>query len=98
MTHNKANTFARIATTIAFVKPQHAVAAVRAVCELYRDAGNRADRRHARLEYLIEQWGAERFTEELRARVTVAVRATSEVADTQQRDFLGVHEQRDGRC
>src|SRR5258708_7079560 len=97
MTHNKANTFARIATTIAFVEPPHAVAAVRAVCELYRDAGNRADRRHARLKYLIEQWGAERFTEELRARVPFTLHPPSEVPDPQQRDFLGVHEQGDGR-
>jgi sulfite reductase beta subunit-like hemoprotein len=97
MTHNKANTFARVASVIAFVEPANAVAAVRAVCELYRDEGNRADRRHARLKYLVEQWGVERFTAELRRRVPFTLHAAAYVPEPQQRDFLGVHPQGDGR-
>ncbi len=97
MTHNKAHTFARLATTIAFVEPQHAVAIVRAVCELYRDEGNRSDRKHARLKYLVEQWGAERFLEALRQRVSFALHAPSPVPDPVQHDFIGIHPQGDGR-
>ncbi|MEP6622572.1 MAG: NADPH-dependent assimilatory sulfite reductase hemoprotein subunit [bacterium] len=97
MTHNKASTFARVASTIAFVEPEYAVAAVRAVCELYRDEGNRSDRRHARLKYLVEQWGADRFTEELRGRVPFTLHPPAAVADPIQHDFLGVHPQGDGR-
>jgi sulfite reductase beta subunit-like hemoprotein len=96
MTHNKASTFARLATTIAFVAPEHAVAAVRAVCELYRDEGNRTDRRHARLKYLIERWGVERFIQELRRRVAFTLDAPVAVPVPEQRDFLGVQAQGDG--
>lgn len=97
MTHNKANTIARIASTIAFVAPQHAVAAVRAVCELYRDEGNRIDRKHARLKYLIEQWGVERFTETLRTRVSFPLLPAHPIEAIAPNDFLGVHDQGDGR-
>jgi sulfite reductase beta subunit-like hemoprotein len=97
MTHNKAATFARIATPIAFVKAENAVAVVRAVCELYRDEGNRSDRKQARIKYLIEKWGIERFTEELRARVTFALDAPMAVPKPVQRDYLGLNSQGDGR-
>lgn len=97
MTHNKANTFARVASTVAFVAPQHATAVVRAVCELYRDEGNRSDRKHARLKYLVEQWGVERFVAELARRTTFALLPPAQVPAPVQRDFLGAHEQGDGR-
>ncbi|MCC6318294.1 MAG: NADPH-dependent assimilatory sulfite reductase hemoprotein subunit [Gemmatimonadaceae bacterium] len=96
ITHNKANTFARLGSTIACVDPEHAVAAVRAVCELFRDAGNRSDRRQARLKYLVEQWGVERFTEELRRRVPFTLHPPAPVPPPRQHDFLGAHPQGDG--
>ena len=97
ITHNKAATFARIATPIAFVKPENAVAAVRAVCELYRDEGNRSDRRQARIKYLIEKWGVERFTDELRKRVPFTLDSPAAVPEPAQRDYLGLAPQGDGR-
>src|SRR4029079_1037687 len=48
---------------------EHAVAAVRAVAEVFRDHGNREDRRHARLKYLLEAWGVERVRDAVRARL-----------------------------
>ena len=97
MTHNKANTFARVASTIGFVEPQHATAAVRAVCEIYRDEGNRSDRKHARLKYLVEQWGVERFAAELQRRVAFEVRPPANVPAPLQKDYLGVHPQGNGK-
>ncbi|MGH7654306.1 MAG: NADPH-dependent assimilatory sulfite reductase hemoprotein subunit [Gemmatimonadaceae bacterium] len=97
MTHNKAATFARIATPIAFVRPEHAIAAVRAVCEIYRDEGNRSDRKQARLKYLIEQWGVERFTDELRRRVAFTLAAPASVPAPAQHDYLGLNSQGNGR-
>lgn len=97
LTHNKASTFARIADTLAFVEPKHAAAAVRAVCEIFRDHGNRSDRRHARLKYLLEEWGVERFLAELQRRVEFPLQAPAEVGTPQQLDYLGVHPQGNGR-
>ncbi len=97
MTHNKPHTFSRIASTVGHVAPEHAVAAVRAVCEVYRDAGNRSDRRQARLKYLIERWGSERFLAELQRRVSFPIDPPVPVPPPIQKDYLGVHPQGDGR-
>ncbi len=97
ITHQQAATFARLATAVAFVAPGDAVAAVRAVCELYRDHGNRENRKRARLKYLVESWGAERFVSELGTRVPFPLEAPVDVRPGVQHDYLGVHAQGDGR-
>jgi sulfite reductase beta subunit-like hemoprotein len=97
MTHNKPNTYARIASTIAFVAPEHAVAAVRAVCELYRDEGDRSNRKHGRIKYLVEEWGVERFTSALQSRVDFTLDPPVALPESIPNDFLGAHEQGEGQ-
>jgi sulfite reductase beta subunit-like hemoprotein len=98
MTHNKPHTYARIASTIAFVAPDHAVSAVRAVCELYRDEGDRSNRKHGRIKYLVEEWGVDRFIATLRSRVDFSLEPAVEIRPSVPNDFLGVHDQGDGRA
>lgn len=45
----------------AFVRPQEVVALNRAVLEVFRDHGSRETRTKARLRWLIEEWGMQRF-------------------------------------
>lgn len=97
MTHNKSDTFARMATVLGFVPPEHAVEAVRTVGAVFRDHGDRSDRRHARLKYLIEQWGVERFTQEFQSRVTWRLGPPVPMPRPRQLDHLGVVEQGDDR-
>jgi len=100
MTHNKPDTFARLATPVGFVQPEFAVDAVRTVAAIFRDHGNRSDRRHARIKYLIEAWGAERFAAEIRARVKWEVaeaRSPESLPKPREHDYLGSHEQGDGK-
>src|SRR5713101_188401 len=59
MTHNKPKTFPRLATPVAFVAPDDLLAAASAVVRLHRDYGDRANRKHARLKYLIAERGEE---------------------------------------
>jgi sulfite reductase beta subunit-like hemoprotein len=73
LTHQKADTFARLASALGEVAPEQAVAAVRAVAEVFRDHGNREDRRHARLKYLLEAWGVDRVRDAVRARLADGV-------------------------
>ena len=67
-THRNARTFPRLADEIVFIEP----AALRAVAEaavgIHRDFGDRADRKHARLKYVLEERGAEWFRAELARR------------------------------
>jgi len=97
MTHNNARTFPRLASFVAFVAPEDLLPAAAAVVMLHRDHGDRADRRHARLKYVIAEhgnaWAKARLEEYLgkkleEPRTTPAFRV---------RDHLGWHEQGDGR-
>ncbi|MFO0830043.1 MAG: NADPH-dependent assimilatory sulfite reductase hemoprotein subunit [Phycisphaerales bacterium] len=97
MTHNKADTIARIGTVIGYVEPAHAVDAVRTVAAIFRDHGNRADRRHARLKYLLEEWGVERFVDEFTRRVTWRLAPPAPMRSPREHDHMGRHDQGDGR-
>lgn len=97
MTHNKPDTIARVASVIGFVEPRHAVEAMRAVVSVYRDHGNRESRRHARLKYLLEDWGVEKFRSAVSERLDAPLGPARETGAPRQLDHLGRHDQGDGR-
>jgi sulfite reductase (ferredoxin) len=61
MTHGNANTFPHLAQPICFVPAAAVVGAAEAVVKLFRDHGNRADRKRARIKYLVHDWGVPKF-------------------------------------
>jgi sulfite reductase (ferredoxin) len=97
MTHNKADTTARLAQALGFVAPEHGVEAVRLVASIFRDHGNRSDRRHARLKYLIAEWGLDRFREEFQRRASFDLGPAVPLGALPFHDHLGPHRQPDGR-
>ncbi|MEM9462942.1 MAG: ferredoxin--nitrite reductase [Myxococcota bacterium] len=83
----------------AFVRPMHVPALCRAIMTVFRDHGDRSDRKKARMWYLIERMGVERF----RAAVMRAfgedlpgagTDQLYEDPDPRQQDHLGVHVQK----
>jgi len=97
MTHKKADTFARIGEPLGFVEPDHAVEAVRTVAAIFRDNGNRADRRHARLKYLIDEWGMDTFRREFQKQADFTLYPWRPIDRPAYRDYIGKHAQGDGR-
>jgi len=97
MTHNKADTSARLAQPLGFVGAEHPVETARAVAAVFRDHGNRADRRHARLKYLLADWGMDRFRDELRRRVPFQLSDWHPVPAPTCDDHLGLHRQDERR-
>ncbi|HXO92082.1 MAG TPA: NADPH-dependent assimilatory sulfite reductase hemoprotein subunit [Stellaceae bacterium] len=97
MTHNNPKTYPRLATPVAFIEPDDLLAAAAAVVRLHRDHGDRGNRRHARLKYVIaengEDWARERLTEYL-GKPLEPCRAMPAFAVP---DHLGWHEQGDGK-
>jgi sulfite reductase (ferredoxin) len=97
MTHNRPETYPRLATPVAFIEPGDLLDAAGAVVRLHRDWGDRGNRRHARLKYVIaekgEEWARERLAEDL-GKPLEPCRA---MPDFQAPDHLGWHEQGDGR-
>jgi len=84
-----------------FVLPEQVVDVCRAVTEIFRDDGYRSRRNHARLKFLVADWGAEKFREQLITRLgwtpEPAIPQTDPVGTVQQ-DHLGIHAQKqDGR-
>jgi len=83
----------------AFVRPDQAVAAARAVTEVFRDQQVlRESRERARLKYLFmrEGWTAERFLDEVHARLGFRLdpAVPEEVPEDILRDHAGIHPQR----
>ncbi len=97
MTHRKADTFARMGSPLGSVAPEHAADAVKAVVSIHRDFGDRTDRRHARLKYVVDDRGMDWFAEEFKRRVDFALHDWVEVGPLQLNDYLGRHAQGDGK-
>jgi sulfite reductase (ferredoxin) len=57
ITHNKPETYPRLASAICFVGPDDLLAAARAVVTVHRDWGDRTNRKHARIKYVVEEKG-----------------------------------------
>src|SRR5712691_3440760 len=97
MTHNMPKTYPRLATPVAFIEPEDLLAAAAAVVRLHRDHGDRGNRRHARLKYVIaengEDWAREQLSDDLGKKLAQC----REMPDFAVPDHLGWHEQGDGK-
>jgi len=65
-TQGNASTFACIGQSICFVEPNEVVATSEAIIKFYRDHGNRADRKRARIKYVVHDWGVDKVREVLK--------------------------------
>ena len=95
-TANKPETFPTVARPLAFVKPEHAVPAARAVVIVQRDHGDRGNRRHARLKYLIHDRGIAWFRDRVQEHLDFKLLPPRPLSWTPVDDHLGWHEQPDG--
>ncbi len=87
----------RLADPICFVAPQDLIATVAAIVTIHRDFGNRSNRKLARLKYVLDAWGVEKFTAELRDRVSHELHAPKTLTWQTSHDPFGWHLQEDGK-
>ncbi|WP_193194923.1 ferredoxin--nitrite reductase [Nostoc sp. MG11] len=80
----------------AWVSPEDVVAVCRAVLEVYRDHGLRANRQKSRLMWLIDEWGLEKFRQEVENRLgkPLLPAAPKDEIDWEKRDHIGVYKQK----
>lgn len=97
MTHNKPNTYPRLATPLVFVGPDDLLRAVTAVVELQRDHGERGDRKHARLKYLVDDKGLDWIKAALERYFGGPLEPARETKPFQVPDWTGWHAQGDGK-
>src|SRR5205085_1998407 len=97
MTHNKPETYPRLATPVAFIEPDDLLAAAAAVVRLHRDWGDRGNRRHARLKYVIAEKGEDWAREGLSEDLGKPLAPCREMPPFEVPDHLGWHAQGDGK-
>jgi sulfite reductase (ferredoxin) len=97
MTHNNPKTYPRLATPVAFVEPEDLLQAAAAVVRLHRDHGDRVNRRHARLKYVIAENGEDWARERLEGYLGKGLEPCRAMPPFMVPDHLGWHEQGDGR-
>ncbi len=96
-THGKAETFPRLGDRIGFLTHEQTLPVLEAATEIYRDYGDRTNRRHARLKYVLEERGVAWFQEELGSRLGAPLPPPAEVGEYGVDDHLGWQQQADGQ-
>lgn len=96
MSHNRPATYPRLADPLCHVPPDELLEVVTTVVAVQRDHGDRADRKHARLKYLVAEWGLDRFRGEIEARLGRRLVEPGPLTWPATHDHLGWHRQPDG--
>ena len=96
-THNKEETFPRMADPIGYVDKENVYDLVKAIVATQRDYGDRGDRRHARMKYILEEWGVEKFRSTVEGYFGQKIAPYQPLPDWKYQDFLGWNEQGDGK-
>ncbi len=97
MTHNKTETYPRLADVLGFCRPEQAVAVAEAVVKVQRDYGDRVDRKHARLKYTVEDLGLDRFRELVETHLDFKLEAARDYHFDSNGDVYGWAGQTNGR-
>lgn len=96
MTHKQPETFPRLSDPLGFVEPDQLLPVIEQVIAVYRDNGDRLERKHARLKYLIHDWGIDRFRAEVEKRLGYSLAPSAPLPPFEPHLHLGWHNQGDG--
>jgi sulfite reductase (ferredoxin) len=96
-THNKEETFARMADPIGYVAKDDIFDLIKAIVATQRDYGDRVNRRHARMKYLINDWGVDKFRAKVEDYFGKPIASYKPLPAFKYQDYLGWNEQGDGK-
>jgi len=96
MSHGNAETFPRLADIIGFLPPDKLEVVAKAVITIHRDFGDRTNRKHARLKYVLEEKGAKWCRLEVEKRAGFVLDEARPFNFTKQGDVLGWQQQSNG--
>lgn len=97
MTHGKTETYPRTGNPLCYVTADEVVEVVETIVTIQRDYGDRANRKHARMKYVVEERGIPWFRAELEQRLGRPVQDPRPLTWHGVEDHLGWHAQGDGR-
>lgn len=94
--HGNKETYPRLADIIGYIRRDQLVAVARAVVAIHRDFGDRTNRRHARIKYVLQEKGVEWFRAELASRIGETLPPATKFSFTRQGDTYGWGKALDG--
>ncbi len=94
--HGNVQTFPRLADVIGFFTPAHLVEVAKAVLTIHRDFGDRTNRKHARLKYVVEERGTAWLYDEIVRRAGPVLSGVRRFEFTTTGDLYGWHRAVDG--
>src|SRR5260370_22903474 len=97
MTHINANTVPHLSKPIGYMPAQSVFHAAEAVVRLFRDHGNRGDRKRARIKYIVHDWGVEKFRQVLTDYIGGTLQEAVPVEVRGFEPHLGWHPQGNGK-
>jgi sulfite reductase (NADPH) hemoprotein beta-component len=96
MSHGDPSTYPRLADVLGFCLPEQTLAVARAVLATQRDFGDRAERKHARLKYTIDDRGVAWFKGEVERRLGHELQPPRRFSFTSNGDRYGWSKGEDG--
>ena len=96
MTHGKPETHPLLAQPFSFATPDAVIPLVETIIAIQRDYGDRTNRKHARMKYVVEERGIAWFRAEAEQRLGHALAAPHPITWGGADDHLGWHKQGDG--
>lgn len=97
MSHNRPETFPRLADALSTIDRDELVEVVAAIVAVQRDHGDRSDRAHARMKYLVHDWGLAHFRAAVEDQLGRPLPPVVEEPDwSATDDHLGWHDAADG--
>jgi sulfite reductase (NADPH) hemoprotein beta-component len=94
--HGNDATYPRLADVIGCLTPDKVVDVAKAVLTIHRDFGDRADRRHARLKYIVEERGVDFLREQVNQRAGITLAPAKPYRFTTMGDLYGWRRAVDG--
>jgi len=94
--HGNEQTYPRLADVLGFLSPDRIVDVARAVLTIHRDFGDRTDRKHARLKYVVAERGVDWTRAEIESRAGFKLAPARPFRFTTTADLYGWHRAVDG--
>lgn len=95
--HGNEQTFPRLADVLGFLPREKMVDVAKAVLTIHRDFGDRTNRKHARLKYVIEERGVDWARAEVEKHAGLKLAPAREYKFTTTADLLGWHQDAYGK-
>ena len=94
--HGNEVTYPRLADVIGFFTPEKIIDVAKAVLTIHRDFGDRTDRKHARLKYVVAERGVDFIRNEVNQRAGITLAPAKPYKFTSINDLYGWHKAVDG--